>query len=152
MADPKTIKVDPTPQARRSLSAIATRAETALRKASRRVLLGVTAAAVLAVILSGAALVVSVSIARSETAVQAAERVAARTQDGRDQLASANTARALRGLPPFPDPGPGAGPDLLWLSAARAWQGVDDIDTQAGGAAQPGVSTPAPTGPFPTGR
>lgn len=133
------------PRSRRSLAGIADQAEEALRKASRRVLLGMVVATILATVLSGSAFVVSVSTARGEYAASTAERVAARAQAARDQLALANAARALRNLPAFPDPGPDATPDLVWLAAARAWQIVDVVD--AGGVPAPGVTSPAP-GPF----
>lgn len=143
---------DTLPQARRSLTGLADYAEDTLHKASRRVLAGMATAVIVALALSAAAFAVSVSTTRAENAVAAAERVAARAQAGHDQLALANTARALRGLPPFPDPGPSASPDLVWLVAARAWYGVDAAEAQAGGVpGSPGVTTPAPTGPFPSG-
>lgn len=144
-----TREVESLPRARRSLAGIADQAETALRKASRRVLAGIAVAVVLAVVLSGAAFTVSVSTSRSETAVAAAERVAERVEAGREQLEAANTARVLRGLPLVPDPGPDTNPDLVWLAVARAWQAVDTVDLLgAGGVPAPGVSSPGLSGPF----
>lgn len=139
------------PHATRSLSGIADQAEKTLHQANRRVLWGMAVAVVIALVLAGSAFVVSVSTARSESATAAAERVGERTQAGRNELGSANTARFVRGLPPFPDPGATAGPDLVWLAAARAWQSVDAADVAAagGGVPGPGVSTPAPSGRFP---
>lgn len=142
---------DELPRTRRTLTGIADQAETALHRANRRVLTGVIVAAVLALAFAGAAFTVSVSTTRSENAINAAERVAARTAAGREQLAQANAARGGKGLPVVPDPGSDASPDVVWLAAARAWGGVDaaDLIAQRGAAGASGVTTPGSSGPFP---
>jgi hypothetical protein len=148
------------PRSRRSLSGIAERADTALRKTNRRVLLGILLAALVAVVLSGLAFVEAVASARTTAQLVAGDT--ASTEVGhagtssllvvRRDFTAINAARVAAGLAACPDPGPSANAyQVAWVAGECAGELRAFADLAKRGRPVPGVSAPDPdSGAFPS--
>lgn len=148
------------PRARSSLTQIAAQAETALHKTTRRVLAGIAAAVVVAVVLSTVAFFQSVAGARSTAALVAGDAASSEVGQARASsllvvrrdLASVNAAMVAAGLTPCADPGPQASAyQVAWVTAECAGTLRTIGELQKRGVVQlPGVSAPDPaSGRFP---